>query len=286
MLPNVKLNVVDIDVGYGHDNGWLQAFRTARFGELSSITFFGIDSPKGFLEAFERVTHTTSIATTLSRFLFFTPHGWEPNYLSLLPFTRLKQLIIEFSCARDCTSTVDDDIITDLARALPELEIVRFGKSPCGKPTGITARGFTALARCCLRLSCLSIHFQVASLSSSNVSSGDETAIPQEECGLTELHVGYMLLPDDSGSMVIEALTRIFPRLKFIDYSDRSWKNAVDAMMDAKGFVDHTRDRDFSISRTDADDALSRIPYLERFSSCKCAEVSRSSRFDRGYSFF
>ena len=153
MPQNVTLNVIEIDVGYGHDHGWLQMFRTARFGELSSIRFFGIDSLRCFLGAFDSVTQTTSITATLSRLLFFTPHGWEPNYLSLLPFTQLKQLVIEFSCMDDCTSKVDDDIITDLARALPELEIVRFEKFPCGKPTGITAYGSAVLVRYYPRLS-------------------------------------------------------------------------------------------------------------------------------------
>ena len=87
----------------------------------------------------------------------------------------------------------DDDIITDLARALPELEMVRFGKF--------------------------------------------------EECCLTELHVGYTHLPDESGSMVTEALAFIFPHLKHTDCSDRSWRSAVDVMMDAERFVDHTRNR-------------------------------------------
>ena len=185
----------------------------------------------------------------------------------------------------DCTSTVDDNIISDLARALPKLEIVRFGKFPCGKPTGITTKGFAVLARRCPHLSYLSIHFQVASLSS-YVTSGDETAMPQEECGLTELHVGYTRLPYESGSMVIEALTRIFPRLKFIDHSDRSWRNAVDARIDTKGFVDHTWKRDFSTPRADVDDAVFRMSYRERHPTRKCAEVSMSSPFDRGYLFF
>ena len=240
MPQNAPLNMIEVDVGYD----WLQGLRTATLGELSSITLFGVDPPKGFLEAFESVAHTTSIAATLSSFSFFTSHGWEPNYLSLLPFTRLKQLVVEFSCRRGCASTVDDNIISDLARGLPELEILRFGKFPCGNPTGITAKGFVVLARHCPRLSCLSIHFQVASLSSTDLPSatpGDETAMPLEECALTELHVGYTHLPDESASMVVKALTGIFPRLKFIDYLNRNWENAVEAMIDAKGFVDfHT----------------------------------------------
>jgi hypothetical protein len=232
ILPNVTLNIIEIDASYRRDHGWLQTFRAATLGKLSSITFFGLDSPKGFLEAFESVAHATSIPATLSRFLFFTPRDWEPNYLSLLPFTRLKQLVIEFSCRRGCSSTIDDDIITDLARTLPELEILRFGKFPCGTPTGITAKGFAVLARYCPRLSCLSIHFQIASLSSSDVprvTSDDDTAMPREECALKELHVGFTSLPDESASTVIETLTSIFPHLKSIDFFNRSWDDAVEA---------------------------------------------------------
>lgn len=243
MLSNVTLNIIEIDVGYGRDHGLLQAFRAATLGKLSSIVLFAMDSPKGFLEAFESAAHATSIPATLSEFLFFTSHRWKPNYISLLPFTQLRQLVVEFSCLPDCSSTVDDDVVTDLARTLPKLEILRFGKSPCGEPTGITARGFAALACQCLRLSCLSIHFQVAGLSPSEVppvASGGETSMPREECVLTELHVGCTRLPGESASMVIETLTCIFPNLKFINYSHMSWKKAVKAMMNAKRFVDPT----------------------------------------------
>ena len=285
MPQNAPLNMIEIDVGYD----WLQGLRTTTLGELSSITLFGVDPPKGFLEAFESVAHATSIAGTLSSFLFFTTHGWELNYLSLLPFTRLKRLVVEFSCMCGCTSTVNDDIITDLAQGLPELEILRFGQFPCGEPTGITAKGFAVLARHCPRLSCLSIHFQVASLSSSDVpsvTSGDELAMPQEECALVELHVGYTYLPDESASMVIEALVCIFPRLKYIDSLGRNWRNAMDAMMDAKGFVDRTRNCDFSTPRADVDNAPLRMSWRERRPTRKCIEVMRSCRFDRSSPFF
>ena len=61
---------------------------------------------------------------------------------------------------------MDDNIITDLARAMPKLEILRLGDSPCdGIPIGVIAKGFVALADHCLDLSTLCIHFQVASLS-------------------------------------------------------------------------------------------------------------------------
>ena len=243
MLSNVTLNIIEIDAGYGRDHGLLQALRAAPLGKLSSIILLGMDSSKGFLEAFESVAHTTSIPATLSEFLFFTPHSWKPNYLSLLPFTQLRQLVIEFSCWPDCSSTVDDDVVADLARTLPKLEILRFGRAPCGEPTGITAKGFAVLACHCPRLSCLSIHFQIANFSLSDVprvTSGGETSIPREECALTELHVGYTVLPDQSASMAIEILTCIFPHLEYIDYSHVSWRNAANEMMHVKRFVDPT----------------------------------------------
>ncbi|KAF9643055.1 hypothetical protein BDM02DRAFT_3264243, partial [Thelephora ganbajun] len=103
-LPTVVLpNLTRIDVEFSHGHDWLQGFRGASLGKLASVTFRSESNSIGnFLETFESVTLTTSASATLSTFTFYTSRPWRPNYRSLLPFTQLEELVIEFSCERGC----------------------------------------------------------------------------------------------------------------------------------------------------------------------------------------
>ena len=165
-LPTLELpNLTSIDVEYDDELDWLQGFRGATLEKLESIVFRTERNDIGdFLGAFESVALTTSIKNTLSVFGFCTSRSWNPNYSSLLSFNQLKKIYIYFSCEGACSSRVDDDIIVDLARAMPKLEILQLGRAPCATPTGITVNGFIGLACCCPRLSSLRIHFQSTSL--------------------------------------------------------------------------------------------------------------------------
>ena len=72
-----------------------------------------------FLGASEKVS--------LSALVFYTSQSCNPNHP--LQFTRLKHLVIEFRrCSRVCSSRVDDDIIINLAWAMPKLEVLEPGK--------------------------------------------------------------------------------------------------------------------------------------------------------------
>ena len=174
--------IFSIHVEYDHDHSWLQGFRRATLGSLTSVVF----DPRtylteDFLEAFESVALTASIPAALSKFMILTVRAWRPNYRSLLPFGQLVQLIVGSSCRYDCTSTIGDIIVTELVRAIPRLESIWFGNSPCKTPTGVTAKGLAALACYCPRLSSLCAHFQVAGLDPSEipqVTSGGEPTIP------------------------------------------------------------------------------------------------------------
>jgi len=236
-LPTLVLpNLTKIYVQYDHDHDWLQGFRGATLGKLTSVTFHRMSpSNDDLLEAFESVALTASIPATLSEFVFhpLTSYSWRPNYRSLLPFTQLKNLAIWFTCIPDCLSTIDDDIITDLARAMPKLESLHFGCLPCKTPTGVTAKGLAALAYCCPRLFSLGVHFQGAGVDPSKipqVTFDGEPTILREECALTCLQVGSICVPDRSASMVALTLLRIFPRLNDILYMDQKWKKVVDAI--------------------------------------------------------
>ena len=245
-LPTLVLpSLTRIHIHYDHDHGWLQAFRGATLGKLTSTWFYCRSRPvNDFLETFERVALTTSIPTTLSGFVFRTWHLWRPNYRSLLPFTQLKNLVISFAChtsQHGCSSAMDDDIITDLAWAMPKLENLQFGSRPCAIPSGVTIRGFVALACYCPHLSTLSIHFQVATLGLSEVPRAaphNLPTMPREGCALTHLYVGSMHLPEESTLVVAQVLLRIFPSLGHIDYADQSWKKVADTFAISGQLVD------------------------------------------------
>ena len=251
-LPPVVLpNLTDLSIRYGHESDWLQMFRRATLGPLEAITFHSTSETVGdFLEAFERVALAASVQHTLSKFRFYTICSWNPNYSSLLPFTQITTLAIRFSCHGGCSSTVDDDIITNLARAMPRLEALELSDPPCREiPTGVTARGLAALAHHCPYLSTLCIHFQAASLcvppAISKRTSDSGSAALRRDCALRDLEVGEIPVPEESVLVVALTLAQLFPRLEGIDCDDgegdyENWKMVVDTIRTSREVIDHS----------------------------------------------
>ena len=105
-------------------------------------------------------------------------------------------LEILFSCNNGCSSTVDDDTVTSLARAMPNLEILRLGGSPCSTLTGVMLRGLVALSCHCPQLSELRVHVRAGELGEAAAGnepprlSGDTAVILRADCALTDLQVG------------------------------------------------------------------------------------------------
>ena len=231
-LPN--LNTIDVEYD-GHID-WLQGFRGGVLDKLETIYLRPRSRKIGdILEEFKSVALTTSIPLTLSRFKFLTFQSWNPSYRSLLPFTQLTDLVIEFSCEDHCSSCVDDDIIIDLARAMPKLKILQLGSTPCEVGGGVTVKGLIALARGCRLLSELRIHFETASfleaVAEAEVStiSNDETTSPQQGCALTSLEVGGIPIPTSEGTVlkVTVILLQVFPRLLKVKFSEKRWKEVL-----------------------------------------------------------
>ena len=241
-LPTVALpNLTAIDVEHD-DLNWLQGFDGATLARLEAVTFRSESEIIGdFLGAFERVALTTSAQNTLSQFRYYTPYRWDPNYSSLHSFNQLKEVEIEFYCGGGCSSRVDDDIIVNLARAMPKLETLRLGGPPCATPTGITVNGFVGLARLCPHLSKLRVHFQATSLveAATGVTalppSESEPAVRQEDCALTILEVGQTPFPAGSGLAVAHILLQNFPRILDVEenhYFDRGWGTVAEIIKD------------------------------------------------------
>jgi hypothetical protein len=244
-LPKLVLpSLTELVIRYNHDHDWLQAFSGASLEKLASISFDSRSGSVGdFLETFERVALTTSIPATISTFVFCTPLPWRPNYRSLLPFTQLKILLINSSCDPFCSSTIDDGIITDLARAMPKLETLHIGDEPCQRPVGVTAKGLFALARHCIRLDDLCIHFQVVGFDppqTPHLAFSGEPTSQREACALSQLFVGDIRVPEESALVLALTLVRIFPRLETIEYQNDEWEKVANAIYRSKMVVDRS----------------------------------------------
>ena len=239
-IPSVSLpKLIRLQIECEDGGDGLQLLRGATFGKLESIDFTVETSlTDDFLETFKVAALSSSIQNTLSAIYLFTEWSWNPNYSSLLPFTRLVDLKIIFPCDDDCLGA-DDDILVDLSRVMPKLESLCLGDWPCHQLTGgATAKGLTALARNCLNLSSLRVHFRAASLI--DPPTDPETTLNVgysalwAGCALTKLEVGGIPVPEGSASMVALALLRIFPRIETIDFMDTAWSEVEDMVFLSK----------------------------------------------------
>ena len=237
-LPPVSLpNLTHIHLEYDDHHDWLQGFRGMAFEKLESVHFRSGSKQIGdFLGEFESVALTTSIKNTLSTFTFYASCSWDPNYSSLLSFKQLKILEIGFSCSGGCSSTVDDQVIITLAKAMPKLETLRLGGAPCGTSTGATIDGLIDLTSRCPRLSALRVHFQAdnlidAATNATTVPSLDsEWEVQREGCALTELEVGYIPIPPRSTSTLALILLQIFPHILNVKYNNREWETVAETV--------------------------------------------------------
>ena len=246
-LPSVVLpNLTDLAIEYDHDSEWLRGFHGATLGKLETVSFEpGSEKIGDLLEEFERVALATSTQDTLSGFYLFTSCSWNPNYSSLLPLTRLTHLHVGFSCDDGCSSTIDDDTIANLARAMPKLEHLELGNTPCSEAlTGVTAKGLLALAHHCPDLSVLRIHFQVDSLSTppaiDEVNTDAGSATLRRSCALVELEVGGIVVAEEAVPTVAMTLALIFPRIESIDHIGESWKKVMNAISVSRKIVNYS----------------------------------------------
>jgi len=244
-LPSASLpNLTGLGIICDDEDDWPRVFHGTTFGKLKSVIFIPQSKQIGdFLGAFERAALSSSVQNTLSEFCLYTSCSWNPNYSSLLPFTQLVELDIRFSCDSQCSSRLDDNIITDLARAMPKLEILRLGDVPCRRITiGVTTKGLAALSRHCPDLYILRIHLEVASLS-------DQPAIPgiipntgptasRTDCALTDLEVGETPVPEGSALAIALTLLHIFPRLDSIESIGEGWEEVENAINISKWIID------------------------------------------------
>ena len=117
---------------------------------------------------------------------------------------------------------------------MPKLGSIWFGNLPCETSTGVTAKGLNVLTHYFPRFS----GFDLSEIP--QVASGGEPTIPREGCALTYLRARDMHVWEESTLMVAQTLLRIFPRPDNIVYTDRRWKEAVDAISVSKEPADRS----------------------------------------------
>ena len=253
VLPRVALpDLTAICVWWDSTYDWLQGFRGATIGKLKTVIVGPISESAQidkFLEEFQSVALSTSSQDTLSKFDFYTSQSWIPDYTSLFGFKQMTQLRIEFSCHDGCPSTVDDDIITGLAQAMPKLEILRLGGAPCSALTGVTLKGLVALACHCVQLSELCVHLEAGKLAEAATStelprpSENAAIIPRTNCALRNLQVGKAPIQRQVTSAVALTLLQVFPKILNVEYIDPQWENVAETIKLFKrigGHVDRT----------------------------------------------
>ena len=169
------------------------------FKKSELVHFFSRSKQIGnFLQEFENVALPASIQNTLSYLWFFTSSSLNPKYSCLLLLRQLRGLEIGFSCELGCYLTVDGDVITVLAQAIPKLGTLKLCHAPCNAPTGTTVNVLIIFASHCLCLSRLRTHYQSYSLVDAAMSVEPEfpsTLRPRECCDLTCLEVGRNPIP-------------------------------------------------------------------------------------------
>ena len=249
-----RLALPDLDMVFigWESSDWLQGFCGATIGKLDTVILHhasGSAQTGAFLEEFQSVALTTSLQNTLSKFEFRTSQSWSPNYSSLLVFKQMQTLEIQFSCRNGCSSTVDDDTVTNLARAMPKLKILRLGGAPCRALTGIALKGLVALACHCPQLSELRIHVQAEELGEATTTtepphlSGNSAVIPRANCALTILQVGEAPIPQEVTPAVALILLKVFPQILKVEHVDPRWGSVVEMIKHFRwigGHVDHT----------------------------------------------
>ena len=240
LVPSMKLpSLTKIELYYEDGRNCLQEFHGASLGKLLSIRFHVRPKTapiRNFLGKFEGVALASSIQNTLLSFHLRTSESWNPNYSSLLAFKQLRRLRIEFSCRSGCSSRVDDGVVVSLAQAMPGLEILQLGQSPCKARTGITLKGLVALAFYCPKLLDLCVHLRVweftEAITDPELSgpSGHSAAIPKTDCALTSLFVGEALIREEDVFPVALTFVQVFPRITSIEYINRQWKKVEETI--------------------------------------------------------
>jgi hypothetical protein len=162
----------------------------------------------------------------------------------ILPFTGLTEVFFNMGCfMRPCVSKFTDQDVERLAIALPKLESLTMGESPCNENTcPTTVRSLLSLSVHCTNLKHLNIHFRTENLRTDMLDmlsyAYSEGLHSRPKCSLEALKVGEMLpnLADYDTVLVSIGMLMVFPSLVKFATMSPAWTK-VEMMVKVLGLV-------------------------------------------------
>jgi hypothetical protein len=226
VFPSLK----HLAICYREAGSWLHVLRNILTPTLQELHVGFLGSPPTYLQTLgsslldARIDRTLTILECSSENVIpLTESGIRP----LLSFGRLTTLKLTNSCTKErCGVQLNDSIISELARGLPQLTSLVLGDIPCRSPTpGVTVASLVALSTNCVDLDFLRLHFNTNDI----VSRGTTYANPQMHkfaCKLRTLSVGSQPLPSEPNDILLATFTilYIFPHVETIAHKGGGWK--------------------------------------------------------------
>jgi hypothetical protein len=230
----------ELNVKCNGDPTWLQLLPAIENPGLTSISVQcpGSNAEK-FMETFQLTMTGCGMHECLKEFMMESPDNFKinPKIIALnFSFKNLTSLTLSSECSDFCqTSDLTDDDIDLLTKAMPCLESLNIGRTPCGVLSQITFKSLYTISHRCTRLSDLFIHFNPA-LFVTKVGMEDESwdialglsdlkTLSSDLCQVTTLWVGRIPLPaqSDASCIIALGLLGVFPRLEVIEYDSDGW---------------------------------------------------------------
>ena len=168
----------------------------------------------------------------------------SPLITRVLPFAGLTDLFLSMECfMRPCVSKFTDQDVERLAIALPRLEALTLGGSPCSDDTcPTTVRSLLFLSVHCTKLRHLNIHFRMANLRADMLDllsyAYSQGLQSKPKCPLEALVVWEMRpeLADNDPMLISIGMLMIFPSLVKFSTMSPAWAK-VESMMRALGQI-------------------------------------------------
>ena len=176
----------------------------------SKLRTFGLTSPypvrEDHLKSLADLFKLTGLYDSLNRFSWQPPRGNEQSltweFVTILtPFVNLHTLSLGVNCDGTCRFRFKHEHIITLSEQMPQLRDLNVGGEPCahgGSATDIGFHTFAELARRCLDLSRLSIHFNPHCIDLGNYTGPNRNVVHWD--------VGNTVLPEDPEMLTMIAL--------------------------------------------------------------------------------
>ena len=170
----------------------------------------------------------TSLKCTSENIIPLTEAGIRP----LLSFGRLTTLELVVNCSGgQCGVKLDDSIITDLAKTLPQLTFLGLGGIPCDASTSeVTVASLVALSTNCVDLVFLQLHFNTRDITACGTHANFRAR--KFTCKLCTLSVGSQPLPSNHDDILLLASTilHIFPHVGIHPYTRGGWRQVIEGI--------------------------------------------------------